>query len=225
MVTNGWPSERKEAPEELRVYWNFRDELSVYDDVLYKSYQVIVPASLRPEMLRKIHKAHQGADSSIRRARESLFWSGMQAAIRETCLSCGICSQLLSERPQEPMKFHEIPNRPCSKVSADIFQLAESNYLVMVDHYSYFFEQDSLRNTTATIKLAEDLPKSIRDVRKKILVPALKKACQDEGNKASIVGDRLIVNEKDTLQIRSQKEGKLRRTREKKIAHKRSHKL
>ena len=46
VVMNGWPSERKEAPEELRVYWNFRDGLSVYDDVLYKSHQVIVPASL-----------------------------------------------------------------------------------------------------------------------------------------------------------------------------------
>ena len=150
VVTNGWRSERKEAPEELRVYWNFRDELSVYDDVLYKSHQVIVPASLRPKMLRKIHKAHQGADSSIRRARESLFWPGMQAAIRESCLSCGICSQFLSERPQGPMKSHEIPNRPWSKVSADIFQLAGSNYLVMVDHYSDFFELESLRNTTAS---------------------------------------------------------------------------
>ena len=90
VVTNGWPSKRKEASEELRVYWNFRDELSVDDDVLYKSHQAIVPASLQPEMPRKIHKAHQRADSSIRRARESLFWPGMQAAFRETCLSCGI---------------------------------------------------------------------------------------------------------------------------------------
>ena len=124
VVTNGWPSERKETPEELRVYWNFRDELSVYDDVLYKSHPVIVPASLRPEMLRKIHKAHQGADSSIRRARESPFWPGMQTAIRETCLSCGICSQFLSERP------HEIPNRPWSKVSADIFSWSEVTILL-----------------------------------------------------------------------------------------------
>ena len=49
------------------------------------------------------------------------------------------------------MKSHEIPNRPWSKVSADIFQLAGSNYLVMVDHYSDFFELDSLRNTTASM--------------------------------------------------------------------------
>jgi len=25
MVMKGWPSERKEAPEHLRLYWNFRD--------------------------------------------------------------------------------------------------------------------------------------------------------------------------------------------------------
>ena len=149
VIMNGWPSERKEAPEELRVYWNFRDEISVYDGVLYRSHQVIVPASLRPEMLRKIHKAHQGADSSIRRARESLFWPRIQAAIRETCLSCGICAQYLSERPQKPIKSHELPTRPWSKISADLCKLDGRNYLVMVDHYSDFFELDPLKNTTA----------------------------------------------------------------------------
>lgn len=60
-----------------------RDEISVYDGVVYRSHQVIVPSSLREEMLHKIHKAHQGADGSIRRSRESLFWPGMQVGIKE----------------------------------------------------------------------------------------------------------------------------------------------
>ena len=149
VIMKGWPSERKEASEPLRLYWNFRDEISVYDGVFYRSHQVIVPATLRDEMLQKIHKAHQGADSSIRRARESLFSPGMQAAIREKCLSCGLCAQYLSERPREPMKSHEIPTRPWSKISADLFQLDGSNYLVMVDHYSDFFELDPLGGNTS----------------------------------------------------------------------------
>ena len=146
---SGKPSERKEAPEVLRLYWDFRDEISVYDGVLYRSHQVIVPTTLRDEMLQKIHKAHQGADSSIRRARESLFWPGVQAATREKCLSCGLCAQYLSERPREPMKSHEIPTRPWSKISADLFQLDGSNYLIMVDHYSDFFELDPLGGNTS----------------------------------------------------------------------------
>ena len=96
VVASGWPAERKETPERLRQYWSFRDEISVYDGVVYRSQQVIVPSSLREEMLHKIHKAHQGADSSIRRARESLFWPGMQTAIKEKCLSCGLCAQYVN---------------------------------------------------------------------------------------------------------------------------------
>ena len=150
VVASGWPAERKETPEHLRQYWGFRDEISVYDGVVYRSHQVIIfPSSLREEMLHKIHKAHQGADRSIRRARESFFWPGMQVAIKEKCLSCGFCAQCVSERPQEPMKSHTIPIRPWSKISADLFQLDGNNYLVMVDHYSNYIELDSLSGNTS----------------------------------------------------------------------------
>ena len=53
MVVTGWPPERKEVPEELRVFWSFRDEISAHDGIFFKSHQVIVPASLRSEMLKK----------------------------------------------------------------------------------------------------------------------------------------------------------------------------
>ena len=42
----GWPSQKSEVTNEIRAYWDFRDEISVYDGVLFKSHQVIVPASL-----------------------------------------------------------------------------------------------------------------------------------------------------------------------------------
>ena len=42
---------------------------------------------------------------------------------------------VLNERPQEPMQSHAIPSRPWERVSADLFQLNGSNYLVLVDHY------------------------------------------------------------------------------------------
>lgn len=101
-------------------------------------------------MLEKIHRAHQGVDSSIRRARETLFWPGMQAAIRQTCLSCGLCAQYLTERPTEPMKSQKIPTLPWSRISVDLFQLDGKHYLVSVDHYSDYFELDVLKNTTAS---------------------------------------------------------------------------
>lgn len=115
VVLSPWPSGIKKVPDEIRAYWSLRDEISVYDDVLYKSYKVIVPASLRPGQLQKIQRAHQGTKSSIWQTRESISWPGMQAAVRETWLSCGVCAQYLSERPREPMKSHYIPSRHSPK--------------------------------------------------------------------------------------------------------------
>ena len=146
----GWPDDRKSVPEEIRGFWSYREEITADNGVLLKLDQVIVPSSLRAEMLRKIHQAHQGYDSSIRRARECLFWPGMQSDIRETCLSCGICSQYHAERPTEPMLSHEIPSRPWSKISVDLFALDGKQYFVMIDHYSDYFELEALRNVTAS---------------------------------------------------------------------------
>ena len=44
--------------------------------------------------------------------------------------------------------------------------------------------------------LAEDLPPAVRKIRKTILVPAMKEARKTAGTRATITGDRLIVNGK-----------------------------
>ena len=135
------PKQARTVPEEIRGFWGYREEITAENGVLFKLDQVIVPSSLRAEMLRKIQKAH----SSIRRERECLFWPGIQSDIRETCLSCGICSQYHAERPTEPMLSHKIPSRPWSKISVDLFELDGKQYLVMAGHYSDYFELDPLR--------------------------------------------------------------------------------
>ena len=150
VVKQGWPSDKALLPPEIRPYWSFRDEISIHEGVLLKSDQVIIPSSLRQEMLTKIHKAHQGADSSIRRARETLFWPAMSAAIRHACSTCGLYAQYKAERPTEPMQSQEIPQLPWERISVDLFQLDGKQYLVSVDHYSDFIDIDLLRNTSAT---------------------------------------------------------------------------
>ena len=82
-------------------------------------------------MLRKIHKAYQDYDSCIRRAGECLLWPGMQ---------CGIYSQYHAEQPTELILSHKIPSRPWSKINVNLFALDGKQYLVMVDHYSDYFE-------------------------------------------------------------------------------------
>ncbi|KAL9968540.1 hypothetical protein ACROYT_G020647 [Oculina patagonica] len=46
------------------------------------------------------------------------------------------------------------------------------------------------------VNLGEDLPKRVQDLRKDVLVPAMKRARRDPRNKAHVNGDKLIVNGK-----------------------------
>lgn len=68
VTVSGWPDDKAAIPESLRPYWNYRDELSVQNGIIYKGIQF-----MHKEMLRKIHAYHFGADSNIHIAREVLI--------------------------------------------------------------------------------------------------------------------------------------------------------
>ena len=46
------------------------------------------------------------------------------------------------------------------------------------------------------VNVGDDLPKCVQDLRKNVLVPAMKKARRDPRNKALVSGDKLIITEK-----------------------------
>lgn len=61
----GWPVQRHQAPVNIRDFWNFRDELSVLNCILFKSSRVIIPHVLRPEVMSKIQPSHLGIEASF----------------------------------------------------------------------------------------------------------------------------------------------------------------
>ena len=48
---------------------------------------------------------------------------------------------------KETLVGHEIPQRPWEKVAVDLFILDQKDYLVTVDYYSGYWEQDRLHST------------------------------------------------------------------------------
>jgi hypothetical protein len=121
--------------------------MSIMDGIIYHGLQAVVPFSMQKEMLQKVHAAHMGADSNIRMCKDIIFWPGMQAAIRDSCSTCGKCAQFAAENSREPMKMQPIPEYPWQFVSQDLFHYKQDEYLVTVDHYSDFIEVDKLDNT------------------------------------------------------------------------------
>ncbi len=147
LIVTGWPENRNEVPESVRQYWNFRDELSVQNGLIYKGEATLVPQAMITDILEKIHLNHSGAESAIRMAKEVLFWPGMRKMIQNMCDTCSTCAQYNSSAPKEPMQSLPIPTLPWQLVSQDLFEYEKKHYLVTVCHFSDWIEVDRLDNT------------------------------------------------------------------------------
>ncbi|XP_048576990.1 uncharacterized protein LOC116614069 [Nematostella vectensis] len=82
-VLEGWPEEKDQVDELAREYWNYKEELSVEDGLLFKSDRIVVPRSMRAEVLEDIHGAHMGESKSLSLARDYVFWPSMTAHIKD----------------------------------------------------------------------------------------------------------------------------------------------
>lgn len=73
-IYEGWPNSRSECPLRLCDFWNFREDLTIEDGVIFKGDRIVVPATLRPGMLKTIHQGHLGMEKCLFRAHSSVYW-------------------------------------------------------------------------------------------------------------------------------------------------------
>ena len=57
--SEGWP-EKSQLPGPLKVYWPERSDLIVQQGLLMKGNRLVVPLTMRIDVLEKLHDAHQG---------------------------------------------------------------------------------------------------------------------------------------------------------------------
>ncbi|MCG7882987.1 MAG: DDE-type integrase/transposase/recombinase, partial [Candidatus Thiodiazotropha endolucinida] len=148
-VLDGWPDKYTDCPTHLQDFWNYRDEIAYYDGILLKGSKVIIPKDCRKQMLEKIHECHLGVEKCTQRARDVLFWPNMTSDIRATVLNCAVCLEHRNANQKEPLKSHNIPDRPWQVVATDLFYWNNTDYIVLVDLYSRFFEVSRLPDTRA----------------------------------------------------------------------------
>ena len=148
-IQDGWPEELSHTSP-VMVFKQVKDSLSIEDGILYKGEQVIVPRALRAEVKQKLHAAHLGYDSMIRRARDAVYWPGMYHEIKQLADTCDSCQIRKPANQKEKLQQHEEGNKPWMKVGIDFFEIREHNYIVIVDYFSTYIEVEYLKSTTST---------------------------------------------------------------------------
>ena len=91
-----------------------------------------------------LHSSHQGIESTLRRARETVYWPNMKSDIKispQSAKRVHPTAQDSRRRRSSVMTFQIALGQ---KISTDLFDLDRKRYMVTVDYFSGFFEIDRL---------------------------------------------------------------------------------
>ena len=93
--------------------------------LIFKGERLVVPTSLREEMTEKLHSSHIGIQGCLRRARETLYWPGMNKKVEDYIAKCSTCNSYQSEQAKEPMISHHIPTRTMGESRHGLVQVEQ----------------------------------------------------------------------------------------------------
>ena len=136
-ILDGFPKSRSCLPESVRLFFDYRECLSIVDGVIMKGSHVIIPVSLKNKTLETLHSSHMGITKTIEHARTSLFWPNMQKDIIAHLSSCHPCAEFKIKEKPEPLS-HDVPMVPWNSLTLDNFEFKGIHYLLVYDRFSRF---------------------------------------------------------------------------------------
>ncbi|XP_026278484.2 uncharacterized protein K02A2.6-like [Frankliniella occidentalis] len=154
-LREGWPKHAEQLSAQAFPYFQVRNDIFCEDNLLYFNDQgqprIIVPASLRAEVLKLVHgPAHLATDRCLSRAVQAFYWPGLSNHIQEFIKRCQICKKFLPMPAKHPLHPHPLPNLMWEAVSMDIASVGPKDYLVMYDSYSKWLEILKLPSKSAS---------------------------------------------------------------------------
>ena len=97
---------------ELKPFHNRRNELSCEQGCVLWGIRVVVPVSLRSQLLSELHWEHPGVCSMKAVARSFMWWPGLDGEIEFVVKSCSVCQNVRSLPPKMHLHPWEWPTRP-----------------------------------------------------------------------------------------------------------------
>ena len=117
----------------MKEFWSIKDHLSIEDDLIVYGCRLLIPSSLRPTTLSRLHEAHQGISRSQARARLTSYWPNIDQDIEYFVQGCRHCQDHLPSQTKGPILFKSPPQRPYHQIAIDFASFGGRNFLIIVD--------------------------------------------------------------------------------------------
>ena len=153
-----WPASRSHVEPCLKPYFGVRDRLSIVDGLVTYAVdaghvRLVVPEALRPRVMDNLHSGHQSADSMLRRARQAVYWPGIDGDLEGHRARCRACNRVAPSQQRESIICTPPPEYPFQKTVADLFQVAGRHYMAYADRLTGWIEIYFFANETTSARL------------------------------------------------------------------------
>ena len=154
-VREGWPSKSHTDDASTDGYSvnDFRkmnSSLSVVHGCLLHGTRIVIPASLKSQVLQLLHIGHFGMQRMKQLARTAVYWPGIDNDIMDVSHQCSTCAEHQNAPTKHANHPWILPEKPWSRVHIDhVINFLGSNWLVMTDAYSKY---PCIHPTTSTLE-------------------------------------------------------------------------
>ena len=146
---SGW-AHSSDRDQELRPYFQRRNEISIHQDCLMWGGRVIVPTKLRPQILNQLHEGHLGVVKMKSLARSYFWYPGLDSEIETLTKKCTGCAHTQNNPATAPLHTWAWPSKPWHRIHVDYCgPFLGHMFLVVVDAYSKWPEVICMQSTTS----------------------------------------------------------------------------
>ncbi|XP_064103417.1 uncharacterized protein LOC135213367 [Macrobrachium nipponense] len=117
-VYNGdWPQSKSQELECLKPFCGAREWLAVSGELITYTYdqgcvRLVIPESLRQQVAANMHSGHQGLESMLRWAHQSVYWSDITGDLEHQRAKCQVCETYTPSQQQEHLIITPPPEYP-----------------------------------------------------------------------------------------------------------------
>ena len=147
-LKNGWPTAKPNAA--LLPFWSRRHELSMEQGCILWGIRVVIPPSLQPQVLEKLHHTHSGIVRMKAIARSYVWWPHLDQDLEKLAKSCVQCQSYRNMPAAAPLHPWLWPSKPWQRIHIDYAGPIDGKMMpVVIDAHSKWPEVISMSSSTA----------------------------------------------------------------------------
>ncbi|KAF7256888.1 hypothetical protein EG68_05529 [Paragonimus skrjabini miyazakii] len=127
-IRNGWPDNARQVSGTICPYFKVRDELTTENGLVFRGERLVIPRAATNLTMQEIHRSYLDLRSCARRAKDTVYWSGITSHIKDFVSTYMVCNQYGTRQPKEPMVCRSVPKRPWQHVALIVLDMPIPNH-------------------------------------------------------------------------------------------------